>query len=1322
MKSAPAPADESERLRVLHELRILDTEVDPAFAAIARLAQRHAGWAIGAISLVAESVQWFPASVGLAARQIPRDVAFCAHTILGEQALEVADALRDERFADNPLVLGAPGIRAYAAVPVRVDGHRIGTVCAIDAQPGRLAPEALAALHDLAALTGALLQARLQEQRSRLQEQRVRTASRAGSDWLWETDAQDVITWVSDSVESHTGAPADTYLGQPSEAVNQPRADEYRGAWETRLAARALRLPFRNAVADRDTARGRLTVSVNGDPQFDSSGRFVGYRGATRNVTDELAARTRDQRTQALLRAAVESVSVGIMVSEADGRIVLSNAAWRAGVERFLTEVPTHWPALIDAMLRAGAYPDAAGREAEFTAWRLGLVTAEGRQHELRIGEQRLLVTDQLLPDGGVIHLSIDITRRWQTEQALAEQQARLSAVLRALPDLWFVVDADGRHIECSDEHHPALLRPFAELRGRRFIDAVPEPLASLATQAIADALRSGEVQRIEYELPTLDGRLRRFEARISPMAGNRLLYLTRDLTELRSLERDVQMMQRALEAETALPMVVADATHPDLPLTFVNTAFERLSGVPRREALGRNCRFLQHDDRDQPALATLRAALAAGEACTVTLRNRRADGTPFINELHVAPVHDATGRLIQFIGVLHDITERSRAARQLERSETLYRSVAASITDGLMVVDHTGAIVTANPAACALLGVEASALAGQRLHRLGFELFEEDGRPVGREQHPVREVLTSGRSVVDRVLRLRRPDGSEHVARLNVQPLRLHDEARPMSCVVVFRDITAQRSAELALQQSEARWKFALEGAGDGIWDFDEDTQLVFYSPRWKAMLGHRDDEIGSSTKEWSKRIHPDDRAAVFGAIRRYRAGESSEYRTEHRLRHKDGHWIWVYERGKIVERRPDGSSRRIVGTHTDITRQKQAEQAVRDKQAAELASQAKSEFLSRMSHEMRTPLNAVIGFAQLLNRPEPQDAGRVAQFSTHIVQAGGHLLALVNDVLDLQQVEEGHLSLQIDALPLRAAVEEAIELMRPQAAQRGIAVSNEVDAELVVRADAKRLRQVLLNLLSNGIKYNREGGRLRCRTEAGGADGFGVLVVEDHGQGLAPAELARLFQPFERLGRETSAVEGTGLGLVISRRLVEEMSGQLTLASRPGHGTQARLVLPRRTPAGDGLDATLAATMAPVAAADVPAKLLRMLYVEDNRINAILFEEAIKLRGGIDLKIAEDGPEALTMADEWQPDVLVLDAHLPSTTGYDVLSALRTRPGFAATPAFMCSADAMPEDLQRAHDAGFAGYWTKPIDIDRVMSDLDALRVAPALDEARP
>ena len=377
---------------------------------------------------------------------------------------------------------------------------------------------------------------------------------------------------------------------------------------------------------------------------------------------------------------------------------------------------------------------------------------------------------------------------------------------------------------------------------------------------------------------------------------------------------------------------------------------------------------------------------------------------------------------------------------------------------------------------------------------------------------------------------------------------------------------------------------------------------------------------------------------------------------------------------------------------------------------QATELANLAKSEFLSRMSHEMRTPLNAVIGFSQLLlNRAAAPGPGEVRDYAEHVLRAGQQLLALTNDVLELQRAEEGRIELAIADVPLDAMVACVIELLRPAADERGVGFDNHVPAGVAVRADEQRLRQVLFNVGSNAVKFNRPAGVVRWSIDRPHGSARVRLSIEDTGAGLKPAQLDRLFQPFDRLGRETSTIEGTGLGLLLARSLTVAMGGSLQVASSAGIGTRVIVELP---PAES---AEPASSGGPAAPAPAPAGL-RLLYVEDNRINAILFEEALRLREGIDLRLAENSAEALEHLRDWRPDVLVLDAHLPGMDGFELLRVLRRQPGLEAVPAFMCSADAMPDDIDRAARAGFAGYWSKPINISKIMSDLDRISLGRA------
>jgi CheY-like chemotaxis protein len=298
--------------------------------------------------------------------------------------------------------------------------------------------------------------------------------------------------------------------------------------------------------------------------------------------------------------------------------------------------------------------------------------------------------------------------------------------------------------------------------------------------------------------------------------------------------------------------------------------------------------------------------------------------------------------------------------------------------------------------------------------------------------------------------------------------------------------------------------------------------------------------------------------------------------------------------------------------------------------------------------------------------------------------------------------------MSLAIGPVALDDTVERTLELLQPAASARQVRLDNRVPAHTWVRADVQRLRQVVLNIASNAIKYNHTGGAVRLSVDAG-RRGFVTLVIEDTGPGMTEMQMGRLFQPFERLGKETSNIEGTGLGLIIARSLTQAIGGKLEVRSLAGRGTHVSIELPRDDAPDTVYDnhATMPECEAPPAPSRAP---LRMLYVEDNRINAILFEGALRMHNSqVELRVAEDGEEALAVASEWQPEVLVLDAHLPGMSGFDVLRELRTLPGLATAPAYMCSADAMPDDVQRAYEAGFIGYWTKPIDIAAVLADID-------------
>jgi len=365
-----------------------------------------------------------------------------------------------------------------------------------------------------------------------------------------------------------------------------------------------------------------------------------------------------------------------------------------------------------------------------------------------------------------------------------------------------------------------------------------------------------------------------------------------------------------------------------------------------------------------------------------------------------------------------------------------------------------------------------------------------------------------------------------------------------------------------------------------------------------------------------------------------------------------------------------------------------------------AAAANQAKSVFLSRMSHELRTPLNGILGFSQLLQmKPLPPDQAECVE---HVLKAGRHLLGLIDEVLDISRIEAGHMRLSLEPVAVGETLGAALDVVRPLATNQGIDLSAGVVDARYVRADRQRLQQVLLNLLSNAIKYNRPGGRVTVATEEM-PEGRLALRVTDTGPGIASDQLERLFIPFERLGAEATAVEGTGLGLALSKHLVELMGGMLGVESPDGEGSTFVVTLPLVEAPTAALDARLAT------GPERRGGKLVILSIEDNLSNLQLVERVFAAWPETRVLSALLGRLGLDLAREHRPDVILLDLHLPDLPGEEVLKRLRADPRTCAIPVVVLSADAMPGQIERLEAAGARAYLTKPLDVRRLREVVD-------------
>jgi PAS domain S-box-containing protein len=522
-------------------------------------------------------------------------------------------------------------------------------------------------------------------------------------------------------------------------------------------------------------------------------------------------------------------------------------------------------------------------------------------------------------------------------------------------------------------------------------------------------------------------------------------------------------------------------------------------------------------------------------------------------------------------------------------------------------------------------------------------------------------------------------------------------EEGEPQHFLLMVEDVSERKASEAALEKSRRELQAALDAnqlimdnSQDVICTIDEQGRFLSVNAACEELWGYKPSEIvGRPYIDFVfEADRPMSEAAAKGMLE---TGKITDF--VNRYVRKDGSLVNV-----LWSASWSAKDRIMFCVAHDVTDRARIEKALRDaKDEADRANHAKSDFLSRMSHELRTPLNSILGFGQLLDRQSPTETQRPR--IRYILSAGRHLLNLINEVLDISRIEAGTLQLSVEPVCLEEAIGEALDLMRPIAAERTIALATNcsLDNATYVLADRQRLKQVLINLLSNAVKYTAVKGCVTVSFADSGKD-LTRISVHDNGAGIPVEKLTRLFTPFDRLGAEQSAVEGTGLGLALCQRLVHAMNGSIGVNSTLGSGSTFWLDLPH---AQSPLQ-TLSVTRGPLPS-ELPGaeESRRILYIEDNFSNVTLVDQMLAERPALELMTAMQGRVGLELARQHTPDLVLLDLHLPDMPGWQVLAQLKADQLTREIPVVIISADATSPQIKRLLSAGARAYLTKPLDI---------------------
>lgn len=740
--------------------------------------------------------------------------------------------------------------------------------------------------------------------------------------------------------------------------------------------------------------------------------------------------------------------------------------------------------------------------------------------------------------------------------------------------------------------------------------------------------------------------------------------------------------------------------------IIYANASFTEITGYAAEEIIGQNCALLQGPDTDPATVRKIRQALNAARSFDGEILNYRKDGTSFWNELSVSPIRAREGGPIRFIGILRNVTGQKLAREALLASEehirrerARLRALIDSIPDLIFFKDRNSVFLGCNKAFEDHLGIREADLIGKTDHNIVPE--EMAGFYRGKD----RELLDAGRPLRTEEW-IHFQDGGGGIFETIKTPY-YGPQGESLGLIGVSRDITARKKDEENLRLFAERLKLATEAGRLGIWEFDFATRRMEWDAQMRRLYGLPADAAGNVIEQAFSIMHPDDRERIREEFRAARKSAGPVFDTEFRIRRKDDGSEHFIRATATILHNERGQPSRMVGINWDVTRERLREKELtkalaQEKELSEKAragDRAKSEFLAVMSHEVRTPVNGILGFAELLAQA-PSLAPEHRAHAQTIVQSGEALLRILDDILDFSRLEAG---LQIVTAPFspRALLRDIRDLVMQQAAQKNLVLHFTVAESIpeFLEGDSGRLRQILLNIVGNALKFTPGGTISLSMKPLLDQPSTFVFSVKDTGIGISGEQINRIFQPFTQADSSISRrYGGTGLGLTISHRLAELLGGEISVKSEPGKGSEFFLSIllktaasPRDLPDGPGpaLDEHFAGNHP-----------LKILVVEDDAINLRLVQALLR-RLGYDALTAQNGLEAVEIYQKETVDCVLMDLQMPEMDGIEATRQIRLLERDGNHPAFISAltANIFPADRQRCIEAGMDDYLNKPV-----------------------